>query len=330
MKELEQALLDLSTRVGRKRRGLFLVEDGEQRPIGRGEEAVRALRDFIYARYFCRWQPTGARHSRYSDRSSGEPSFVAALLSASRGACYWEAGWKVCKASERWAFVSNGSLVLFVEERRTLSPPDAEVGAEVHLRLPCARENLAPGFFYLIGRAGPIDHSRPHVKLYLNLSPEAAPLLVELLVCAPGVERSFFEAKLVNDPAAYCRVDTALLYLEPAACGRMVSRLRQLAAAHPGAFREGTPLLTRPLARGLAAAESPAFGELPQESFGQHRCRLLARAVAESLEKKEPPHAWMEKAAEAFAREGLRLSEPYLKELPVEAFSARLRPRRSR
>ena len=35
---------------------------------------------------------------------------------------------------------------------------------------PCARVNLAPGFFYKMGRSGPLDRELGHAKLYLNLA----------------------------------------------------------------------------------------------------------------------------------------------------------------
>jgi hypothetical protein len=331
--ELSDALADLAPLIRfEPGRGLRLQDGPDELWAQPGEDAVRALRDLIYARYFCRWSPSVSGPSRYSDRASGEPAFVAALSAASRGACYWEPGWNMVKSEGEWAFVSNGKICLFVEDRRQLDPPDTRDGHPVHVKLPCARENLSPGFFYLMGRAGPIEHRSPHVKVYLNLASEAAPPLIEALLTRSGMEKLRFEGKFVNDPTGYCRVDTALLYVEPQSYPGLVTLLLNLKKVHGDWFRDGTPLFTKELSRGLAVAESPRGEVLPVESFGQHRCRLVAEALVEALVAGEPPgEAWLKRVAGQFAKEGLSIDRPYVKELKArrtkKGVSFQLRPR---
>ncbi|MHB8879175.1 MAG: T3SS effector HopA1 family protein [Myxococcaceae bacterium] len=289
--------------------GLTIATDGELQPAGHREEALLALRDHVYARYFCRWSPVAALRTRYSDRASGDPAFVAALLLASHRATCWEPGWKVVKAEGGWAFVSNGRLNLFIGDRGGLQPADAVVGAPVRVRMPCVRENLSPGFFYLVGRAGPIDRGAACLKLYLNLAPAGAAPLIEALSRGPRLEKLRFEAKVANAPGAYCRVDTALVYVEPESYPGLVSFLRAQRRAHPSWWRDETPLFTRALGPGLAVAElAPGH---TRESFGQQRCRLMAEEVLRALEIGESSaERWLSFVAARFGREGIELDAP--------------------
>lgn len=304
MKELERALADLYPRLRyTARRGVSLRERGAERFLGRGRVAVEALREFLYLRYFRRASPL--RGSRSADRPRGEPAFVAELAHAARGANYWESGWRVVKAADGWAFLHNGQLTLFLQDRRLLHPVGAGEGEEVFLRLPCSRENLELGFFFLVGRAGPVNKSAPRTRLYLNLEPAFASRLVRQLLFGGAAEQLRFEARLVNDPAAYGRVDTARIDVEPEGREGLLALLSDFAADHPGWLRAGTPLFTREVTVGLGAGEVDGEGE----SFGERRCRLWAEAVLAALEADLPQGRWLSTVEQLFARQGVKLGE---------------------
>ncbi|HEY8212391.1 MAG TPA: T3SS effector HopA1 family protein [Myxococcaceae bacterium] len=272
-----------------------------------------ALRDLIYERYFTRWSPPpGVVQRPLFGRVDGVPEFVAALEEAAEGCDCWEPGYRIVNAQEGWAYVAGPQLMLFVDDLGALLPPSARKGDAVSVRVPCARPNLSPGFFYFMGRSGPVDHSRPHAKLYLNLSPASAPPLLHGLLRDPALERAIFEGKLVNDPDAYCRADTAVLYVAPPDLPPVLKHVQDFHAGHADAFREGAPLMTREVLRGVGLAESPMPppGESPT-SFGQHRCGLLARAVAQCLRESRPPAAWMDAVRATFAAAGLSTERPW-------------------
>ncbi len=299
MKALEHALDELS-------RELDHEPHLEHAASGRADEAVPALRDHLYSKYFCRWDAQSASHGRYSARTSGEPAFVAALAAAGRGALCWEPGWTVVKAEAGWAFVSNGRVNLFVDDRAQLAPREARVGAPVSVRMPCARENVSPGYFHLVGRSGPVRRAEAHYELFLNLCPAAAAPWVSALLRGPRLERLRFEAKVANSPGAYCRVDTAHLYVEPASYPGLLAFARSWRHAHPGWWRKGTPLFTRELAPGLAVGEAPRGRGA--ESFGQERCRLAAEEVAAALEVGDrAASSWCVRVEARFSRERLPL-----------------------
>ena len=307
LSELLPALRDLLGRVRQvPGKGLVITDGGVEHWVEEGAKAVSLLRETLYARYFCR-QTTPAYASRYAARASGEPSFVGALVEATARSTYLEPGWQVAKADSRWAFVSNGRVSLFLDDRRQLEPPSARVGSTVQVRLPCARENLAPGFFYLLGRAGPIDAAKGHLRAYLNLSAEAAPEWVRALCTRPGLAPLRFEAKLVNDPALFGRADAAVLYLAPESAAAMLAWLGPWCRASAGRVRaDDTPLFTRAVAPGLAIAEVAAAGVSPAEGFGQRRCRLAAEELVAAIGAGElSAEAWARRISERFSQEGL-------------------------
>ena len=91
----------------------------------------------------------------------------------------------------------------------------------------------------------------------------------------------------------------------------------------PEAWRDGTPMFARPLARGLAVAESPS-GEAgaPLESFGQHRCSLVAAGVlARMVAGDHDPLAWRVAVDAAFAAAGISPATPHVQSLPAELLS---------
>ena len=285
------------------------------------ESPARRLRDHLYARYFTRWAPPpGVEEQPLFGRPDGVPEFVAGLEEAAQGLDCWEPGFQVVKAdpARGWAYVSNWQLTLFVDDPRQLQPPGAREGEEVHVRVPCARPNLSAGFFYLVGRAGPLDPRLPHAKIYLNIAPSLAAPLVRALLHGREVERLVFEAKVTNDPGAYCRADTGVVYASPPDVEKMLELVRDLQREHPDGFRDGTPLFTREVLRGVALAESPVAqeGEVA-ESYGQHRCALVANAVLERLQAGRSPEEWHAAVERAFAAEGLSLGRPWQKTLSL-------------
>ncbi|MBM3267271.1 MAG: hypothetical protein FJZ01_06450 [Candidatus Sericytochromatia bacterium] len=292
------------------RKGLALPDEA----VG-PREALGALRDHLYARYFCRWSPG---RSGTSPAAAGDPAFAARLVAAAGGARYWSDEWEAVEAGATHAFVTDGRITLFVDDLAEIRPRSPVAGQPVRLRLPCARPSLAPGFFYLVGPAGRFERSQPYPRLYLNVRPAAVPSLVRALLAEFGRRRIRFEAKFAGDPAGYRRVDPAVLYASQADLGRAVAAVRAVAAAHPGWWRAGTPLFTLPLGRGIAAAECPAEGAAGAESFGQHRCGLLATGVLAALRAGDRrPMAALRHVTEAFSAAGVDLARPYAQRIPL-------------
>lgn len=279
----------------------------DARHLRRADDVTAWLAEALYQRYFIGWhQPPRPR-----DDYAGEPGFVAELLARTAGATTWEAGFTVQRRTRQGSFVANDDVRLWVTDDDGLWPARARAGQRVAVRLPCAREAAIPGFFTVVSRAGRLQRDEAHLKLYLNLAPAAVPSLLDGLVSAPTLRRARFEAKVGNEPSHYGRRDTALVYVAPRDYRRVADWVLAFRARHPRAFRRASPPMTWPLAPGVSAAESPVGVD---ESFGAHRCRLLAEAVVAARRTGAPwPHA----VAARFAAEGLDWQRPWLGQLPA-------------
>jgi hypothetical protein len=285
------------------------------------ETAAAWLENLIYSRYYCRWEPPDARV--LAEGVSGVDGFMWRFYEAIGDASYWDPGWSVVSREEGYAFVSNGALMVLVEDFARLDPATAAPTEAVRLRLPCARPYLTPGFFYVMSPAGPLRREEPTVRLYMNLSPEGAPLVARALLTGLGEQGVRFEAKFGNDPRRYARLETGVLYIGAEGAATAARLLRAAAEAEPTLWREGTPLFAHPLGRGLAAAENPTSRqEQVPESFGQHRCRLTAHGILAALRAEAAPTAWLAYVAAAFAAEDVSVDRPYVQTLPPEALTA--------
>lgn len=271
-----------------------------------GAFATPALAEWLYGEYFISWRAPAQPRLEYS----GSPWFVAELTARCAGRTTFEPGFTVTRRVAGGAFVETAGISLWVPQPRALRPSNARVGTAVAVALPCIREAAIAGFFTIVSRAGRLDPAAPHLKFYVNATPAGAVALLGGLLEAPSLRTARFEAKVTNDPAHFGRTDTLLLYVTPKHAGRVAAFLRRFARATPRALNSGTPPMTFPLARGVAIAESPAHHA---ESFGSHRCRLVAEGLLTARAEGRP---MLTAVAERFEREGLSWDEPWFGALP--------------
>jgi hypothetical protein len=101
------------------------------------------------------------------------------------------------------------------------------------------------------------------------------------------------------------RRDATVLYLP----GRFFEKCATPIGSLARELKADVPLFTKLLSRGIGLAESPSTGE----SFGMHRCRLIAEAIIESRRQgRDDVEARLMAAEDRFAAEGLSLARPYL------------------
>ncbi|MBE2253042.1 MAG: hypothetical protein IAE78_26150 [Myxococcus sp.] len=288
------------------RGGVLRLPDGQRAPRA---DAARALEDWLYERFFIDWRP---REGRFSDSVGGAPHFTALLLAATGTTSWFDERFRVLARHPDGVFVENGVVRLYVRRRADLRPPSPRRGGQVSVRLPCAREAAMAGFFCFNSRVGRLPDERPHLKVYLNVLPALAPVLLEGLLHDHGLRRARFDGKIVNDPDAFGRRDTALLYVEPRSLEAVLGFLGRLRARRPRGFRAAVPPFVLPLGRGVGVAESPPGDE---ESFGAQRCRLTALGLLAWLDG-DAASAWAG-VSSRFAAEGLDATRPWLGVLPA-------------
>jgi hypothetical protein len=180
-------------------------------------------------------------------------------------------------------------------------------GALVSLRFPKSLPDISPGFYMA---AGDTDmRSRETVRLYWHVTPEGAVALIHRATSTLNAAGVPFRLKAVDDPVRYTRCDAAVLYIPADRYDAAAPLLSGVYAHVQGYMRSRVPAFTRALAPGLGLAEDPGDGD----SFGLHRCRLLADALVTAHE--HGAHSVEDRAAavfERFAAEGLDPDRPYL------------------
>jgi hypothetical protein len=153
-------------------------------------------------------------------------------------------------------------------------------GAPASARVERESWTMQPGFYFAFGRElGDAEDEQGLVRFYWNVREGAdAPRLVRAVTARLNRFEIPFRMKCPVHPGAYRRIDAAVVYIARRHC-RITSWL--MADAH-AELRErldaDVPLLTKRLAHGLGLAEDPGGGE----SFGTHRCRLLAEGLWEA------------------------------------------------
>ncbi|MEW5738984.1 MAG: T3SS effector HopA1 family protein [Myxococcota bacterium] len=266
------------------------------------EAPVSELAEWLYQRLFIGWREP----SRPREDFAGDPAFVAELLARTGAARTWEDGFTVTQRSRAGAFVARDGLRLFTADASGLRPPRARTGQRVAVRVPCARQSAIPGFFTVVSRAGRLPEGEPHLRLYLHVTARGVPDLLEGLLTDSSLVRARFEAKVGNEPAHYRRRDTAVLYVTPRDFRAVALWCQAFRRRHARDFRADTPPMTWPLGPGLSACESPSGTE---ESYGAHRCRLIAEGLALA---REEALSWAAAVSRRFAQEGLDWAQPWL------------------
>jgi len=266
-----------AVRLPARDRATIALPSGEVAVAVAGQAGpVAGLAEALYAHFYC--VPFAPPAAAVADPAS----FLAGLRAANPVAPRYEAGWTVAGIDRSGILLADASGRQRVAALAEIVPYAGGLAAGQPVRLALPRETVSgPGGHYIIlGR--PIGDVRAgrQVRFYWAIGPDgAAPFLAAI---GAGLDRRRipFQAKVPADPGFYGRADCGVLYLD----GEDVeAALDVIAAAHEAlsAFlRPDVPLFTRRLAPGLAFAESPPSGD----SFGMHRCRLIAEGLAIGFE----------------------------------------------
>jgi hypothetical protein len=211
-------------------------------------------------------------------------------------------------------------------EIATTGGATAKRGTPVTVHLPKERLCGSPGFYVALGNNElPQPRSEPILRLYWNIRANAAPRLMRDATTKLNNAEIPFRLKMVSDPGGYPRCDAAVLYLPKrfylGAAG-IVSSLHHESRDDIG---DAVPALTKQLAPGLGLAEDPGDGD----SFGMHRCRLVAEGIIRaheygmrSIQKR------IAAVVTCFTEAGIDGDYPYLNPGSVDGYPPLKRPTR--
>jgi hypothetical protein len=237
---------------------------------------------------------------------------TTALSDANVGNGSWESAWIVDSCSRGEAVVSTARLRVRVSAFDCRADDGGQIrpGVAVSVPLPKELPALSPGFFMVLGAAGSeVLASRHTVRVYWHITASGAPALVRALSSRLNAESVPFRLKVANHPIRFDRCDAAVLYLPIEVFAGVRAMLVHVALTMAPRLRPRTPAFTRALAPGVGLAESPTTGE----SFGQHRCGVLADGIVDAHEQGVAPGAArVESVIESLAASGVKIDVPYL------------------
>jgi hypothetical protein len=269
------------------------------------------LQSHLYGDFYIRGGATPVQWGSHQGPADSV-SFITALSAANAGTGCRENGWEVISSTADEAAVRRDGLTLIVRPGACIRPDSAPLqpGLLIGLSLPAEWKNFSPGYYMAVSNRGDIaNDALPLVRLYWNLKKEGAPIFISHFTRLLNDADLFFRLKVPNDPSAYSRCDAGVLYFCKVDYPSMFSIFYDAYTTILPYLKPDIPVFTKFIAPGVGLAEDPGT----QESFGQHRCGILADAListyergVRNLDKK------LEIIEEHFAAERIHLGMPYL------------------
>lgn len=271
------------------------------------ERLLQMLEFDLYTRLYTRPAAVaGAPSDALAQRDHGN-----ALSLANCGRGTWEPGWIAGERDEDGLVaVTKDNITFWVDAQSGVRTVSGRVQPGDYCRVWVSKElrNLMPGFYFAIGDGDQIDardRAEPLVRFYWNLTAAGAPVYIAAVTRTLNTLSVPFRTKVLTDPASYVRADGGVLYLERRHFHRVRGALLQVHEAIAPHLRDDVPMFTRRLAPGLGTAEDPGNGM----SFGQSRCRAIARGLVRAFEQQLDPR---EGIAAACAEDGIDVERPHL------------------
>lgn len=285
------------------------------RPVASPADLVYLLYELAYARPFDRRRPP-----RIPPAQGHDPDFLRRLEEAHPGRDGWEAGWTVAALDPGGvATITKGGTVRLVPPGAYASTygPYAPVlpGMPVTAWIAKGFLDAGGGFFVAWGDADPAAPAgRGLVRVYWNLGGDAAPRLLAELGEGLNGRGIPYQLKILCHPRWLAeRTDGAVLYLASHLWSASAPVVAGVAESLSGDLGPDVPLFVEPLAPGVGLAEDPGAAFGTGESFGLHRCRLVATALFEAHGRRAGGVAErMDWIRRHFRRHGLALERAHL------------------
>jgi hypothetical protein len=182
----------------------------------------------------------------------------------------------------RWIVERAGLRLWVTDDDIAADGGTPQTGDTVAVRLPADLPALSPGFYMARGERGfPPQRPRSLDRFYLNLRREGAAPFVRETTRRLNRARLPFLAKVVDEPSGFDRRDAAVLFFDRRDRARALEAVHELVHALAPFLDAGTPAMTQRFGPGVAFAEDPGGAE----SFGSHRCLLIADAAVTAFER---------------------------------------------
>lgn len=270
----------------------------------------------------------GAPAAERTQKIAPDAEFARRLAQSNSSRERWDKGWTILELGE------NGQIFVSKGERERAAMPGAfisesvvgrapQIGDRVCVRAPRETLDAQPGYYFVFGEVlDELADQLSLLRLYFHCDTESAVWLVGELSRALNAFQVPFQFKTPVAPAGYGRTDAAVLYIGARYFVITARIVAQVCENLP--LQSAVPLFTKRLWPGIGAAVEPGSGE----SFGEHRCRLVAEGMVDAWRQGgEDVSARLAAVAARFTSAGLDLARPYLGPSGVEFFDLPCAPR---
>jgi hypothetical protein len=223
--------------------------------------------------------------------------FMEELRAANASETGYDGGWTVEEIEHggsvlvrKGGFKRNTHAGDFIREHFGRGP--LQRGEPVSLRTPGSVDADTENdgvFYYVFGKTLLEDNNPAMVRLYFNTTPEGAVRLVSLLFSKFNAYKIPFQFKCLNRRSLYTRCDRAVLYLDKRYFAIATDLLSGAYGDLEPCLNAELPMFVKPLAPGIGFAENPFS---PAESFGTHRCKIIAQGMLDAWKNGAKKEAW--------------------------------------
>lgn len=264
----------------------------------------------LYESFYCRGFAT-PRLGSDDGPLRAKSSLVELLSAANGGSGPFEPGWQVEGREGDRVIVARDGLRLWLRPTELTARPGGRIDVEspVSVRFPKELRKLLPGYYMALGDCALPERGEAIVRFYWNLTPEGGPHFVHALTARLNRAKLAFRLKVVDHERAFNRCDAGVLYARTVDYGEVAARLPLVHGELARWLKPATPALTKRLAPGLGLAEEPGTGQ----SFGEHRCALIAEGLVRATEAGAVSvEDRLATVVSAFTEAGIRVEEPFV------------------
>ncbi|QXP58985.1 T3SS effector HopA1 family protein [Olleya sp. HaHaR_3_96] len=175
----------------------------------------------------------------------------------------------------------NGDLRPVIPNTYTTESEEAvmEVGQNINFYRQKEKFDVQPVFYYVFGNEY-LTNDCDKIRVYWNISPEAAGDLVHEITSVLNKYRIPFHFKCLNHPDLYKRNDSAVLYINVEHLSIVSLLIKPIITVLKQSLVNRIPLFTKKIAPGVSIAEDPGLGQ----SFGMNRSELIAESLIKAKE----------------------------------------------
>lgn len=211
---------------------------------------------------------------------------VQVFRAADAGTTRWEGGWRALRVDGRGRVIARRGRDVRAADRCSYLParrPGTLPAAGDLLSLPSRRDRVDPdGSWWRTAGPGWSFVTPPPrlVRVWWNLRLSGVPRLVEAMTDLLAGEPRPWMVKCAARPLDHRRADAVVVYLRRDLLDDLGAEIDHLAALLEGDLQDDIPPMSLRVRAGVAAAVNPGGGE----SFGWHRCSIIAAALAGRLD----------------------------------------------